>query len=249
MSTERFNQLDSTTKNILDRLLLEPEHVKPDSHMLSPVIVKNASLKMLKSILFMGYALSDMKIMNIVDDKINKGNSQENVKTMEMIREKGFTITYKVLERMKNLKPKGTKVSSLNEFSDLELQYNLFTLSTTIVYLECHLTTKPKEGFSNITIEVKITYFLINYSQDFIDLFLQQLCFDLTTMPMEHLMLHIQATGTLAVLISDDMKFYTKIFRQIISYLTSSLSSLSSKGQISAQKKDLAAELFFVLLV
>jgi len=68
-------------------------------------------------------------------------------------------------------------------------------------------------------------------------------------MPMEHLMLHIQATGILSTLITDEMKFYTKIFRQIISYLTSSLSSLSSKGQFSPQRKDLAAELFFVLLV
>jgi len=111
---------------------------------------------MLKSILFMGYALSDMKIMNMVEEKTTKSSTQENLRTMEMIREKGFTITYKVLERMKNLKPKGTKVSNLNEFSDLELQYNLFTLSTIIIYLECHLSTKPKEGFSGISIEVNI---------------------------------------------------------------------------------------------
>ena len=68
-------------------------------------------------------------------------------------------------------------------------------------------------------------------------------------MHQEHLMLHIQAAGTLATIITSDMKFYPVIFKQIISRLTSALSSIASGKHVNPQKKELAAELFFVLLV
>lgn len=79
-------------------------------------------------------------------------------------------------------------------------------------------------------------------------MYLQQFCFDLNAMHQEHLSLHIQAVGTLASIISSDMKHYTKIYRQIISTLTSTLASIPQK-QPSPQKKELAADLFFALLV
>ena len=103
----------------------------------------------------MGYETPDIAIINLPDGKVQKPGSAENAPTMEIVREKAFTITYKVMERMKNLKPRGTKIfAHNNEGGDIELQYNLFTLSTTIVYLECQSTTRSKEGYANISIEV-----------------------------------------------------------------------------------------------
>ena len=55
---------------------------------------------------------------------------------------------------MKYLKPMGTKASSHVENGDVELQYNIFTISTLIVFLECDHSTKQRDGFLNISLEV-----------------------------------------------------------------------------------------------
>jgi hypothetical protein len=156
LATERFNQLDQTSRGILDKVLLDSDPNKIEVQLPSSAFaVKNAALNVLKSILFMGYAIPDMKIINIPEGKTGKVSSPEVAPTMEMIREKAFIITYKALEKLKNLKPRGTKVPASNESSDIELQFNLLTLGTIIVYLECHPTTIPKPRFGNISIEVK----------------------------------------------------------------------------------------------
>lgn len=155
LTTERFNQLDQSSRAILDKVLLDTDTGKIElQSQSSTFVVKNAALNVLKSILFMGYALPDMKIVNIPEGKTSKAGSPETGNTMEMIREKAFLITYKALERLKNLKPRGTKVAASNESSDIEIQFNLLTLSTIIVYLECHPTTSHKVRFGNISIEV-----------------------------------------------------------------------------------------------
>ena len=161
LTTERFNQLDQGSRAILDKVLLDSDSGSGKIELQiqsSTFVVKNAALNVLKSIIFMGYALPDMKIVNIPEAKTSKASSPETGPTMEMIREKAFIITYKALERLKNLKPRGTKVAASNESSDIELQFNLLTLSTIIVYLECHPTTIQKHRFGNISIEVRNIY-------------------------------------------------------------------------------------------
>lgn len=170
LTNEKFGQLYQNAKQTLERIFvleygsvkidqqqqqqIKNEPVKLEAQFVGGIIVKNSALNIMKSILFMGYALPDMKIVSLGESRANKMPGYQNVRTMEMIREKAFTITYKMMERMKDLKSRGTKASLNVENGDVELQYNIFTISTLIVYLECHHTTRQKDGFLNISLEV-----------------------------------------------------------------------------------------------
>lgn len=150
--TENFTQLEPNWISILGSVILDPEDNK-NKDLTSTVItaMKITTLKLLKSFLFMGYTLTEFRLVTLPEARVERGRPG-----MKFIREETFCIVYKLLEKMKKVRLRTVATLNFAEYSDVEFQYNLFTLATVILHLECNQSTKPITGILDISLDVRI---------------------------------------------------------------------------------------------
>ena len=176
----------------------------------------------------MGYFCTDFKIVNLPETRFERGRTG-----MKIVRDEGFLMVYRLLEKLRRVKPKMTKTTGYNEY-DLEFQYNVLTLAVLIIQLEGQ-SARPNTASLDISLET------------FIDKVLQQMVFDLNVIDIEPLMLNVRVVNCLSFLVDDSMRYYAKIFRDVVSILTKSIISIS-KEEVTQQKKTIVSELLFALL-
>lgn len=148
VNDEDFRKISLEEKHTLKKILIYNE--KHTEMPKTTKLVKNSALRILKSLLFQGYALGDMAIMCI------PGAPPTDKFKMEIIRERTIYITYKILGTLKRLSMLNPHKFANTEYCDLEFQYNLYTLAMIVMYLECQYIKQKKLITSEIAIEVII---------------------------------------------------------------------------------------------
>ena len=71
--------------------------------------------------------------------------------------------------------------------------------------------------------------------------------FDVSTVEMERIMLNLRVANTLAFLVDNTMRYYVKIYKEMVSMMTTAIINLS-KEESTPQKKTVISELLFVTL-
>jgi len=225
--------MDQEKRGILERIMNVSTDTQSDNQKVVNVSVMNSALKILKSILFMGYAVPEMKLLNLPMNNFEKPKLSQD---MEIIRDQALTITYDLLEKMKKLRLANQLEFAHSEYCDLEFQHNLFTICILIINLESHPSTKPRRRPNPIDIK------------DYVDLFLNQFPVDPEQTPSELVVFHIQVLGVLSALIDPRVKLYGYIFKNTVSTILRALKKLAKQSP-SPQQKEIITEGFYVLCV
>ena len=176
----------------------------------------------------MGYLLTDYKLVNLPETRFERGRTG-----IKHVRDEAFIMVYRLIEKVRRVKSKLAKSSVQSEY-DLEYQYNVFTLAVLIIRLEGQ-SIRPNTASLDISLET------------FIDKVLQQMIFDLNVIDVEPLMLNVRVMNCLAFLVDDSMRYYAKIFKDVVSILTKAIISIS-KEELTQQKRTITSELLFALL-
>lgn len=152
--TENFSQLEKNAVDMLGSVLLHHEYDgSKESQQLILLEIKISCLNIIKSLLFLGYLKTELKIIGLPESRFDRGKQGTKV-----VREETFVIVYRLLEKNRKLVPKAGKQG---ENYDLKFQYNLMTLAGLIIRLE-GLSTRPNSAALDISLEVKTLIFLYN---------------------------------------------------------------------------------------
>lgn len=143
-----FGKIPLEEKHTMKRILIYNE--KHTEMPKTSKLVKNSALKLLKSLIFLGYSLGDMSAINLAV-------SGEKFK-LNIIRERVIFITYKILGIFKRLRLLNPHEFANTEYCDLEFQYNLYTIVMTVMFLECQFIKQKKTIKSEVSIEVRLRY-------------------------------------------------------------------------------------------
>lgn len=149
--TENFSKLNQTSIDTLLTVISDSDYDKSKEPLLSVLtILKNSAIKILKSILFFGYSLGDLKLAGLPEAKMERAKP-----TMKLVREEIFRMVYRLLDKMRKVKPKTGKLANFSEYYDVEFQYNILTLAALIIQLESQ-AYKPNTTIIDISIEVHL---------------------------------------------------------------------------------------------
>lgn len=131
--------LSTKALNLLQKLILYGEESTDSPKIRNTMAV--SAIRILKSVICMGFALEDMEIAAKGGNNLNLG----------LIREKGFKITYNVLEVLKNIKEVDPRTKL---YTDSEFQHNLHTVIIAIIFHECLVKYDNRPSNSEISLEV-----------------------------------------------------------------------------------------------
>jgi hypothetical protein len=164
---------DEEHRNICERVFAVKAGHNPDDVFRIKKIVMISSMKIIKSVLFMGYSIGDMKLQALPDGSFSKTASQD----LEIIRDNLLSMSSTILEKIRKTRISSTQEFLISEYYDLEFLHDLFSIAILQLYLECNQTTKKTK--------------IISYSstEEFVKVFLQQLTLDTTELPMDFITL------------------------------------------------------------
>jgi hypothetical protein len=138
ISVQRFQSLDKENKALLEKILKIPLNHTLD-YLKHYRIFLNASMRIIKSVVFLGYIISDLVILPL-DKSLSK------IKTFKDIRIMILRIVKILMDDIHKYRT-SSNVFQDSAYFDNEVIYNYFTIAMLILYAECDPKTVPLQEY------------------------------------------------------------------------------------------------------